>query len=61
MEDHNQKLDILADQITTRYQEMVKEIENDSTLTEAQKDVKRKEIYNNILENMINEMQLDSK
>ena len=54
MEDHNQKLDILADQITTRYQEMVKEIENDSTLTEAQKDVKRKEIYNNILENMIN-------
>ena len=57
----HQKLDILADEITKRYQEMVQEVENNPNLTEAEKELQRKIIYNNIMENMINEMQTDSK
>ena len=57
----HQKLDILADEITKRYQEMVQEVENNPNITEAEKELQRKIIYNNIMENMINEMQTDSK
>ena len=55
----HQIIDILANEITKRYNEKAKEMENNPTLDDDTKERIRKEIYNEIIEHMIDELQND--